>query len=285
MRDRAWPSRGRATRPGATAFAKSSGAVGERPDDALLAAHQGVAVEAGVRLGQPEPDAGPARADVLDRGRAGRAEPDGVDDDVVLAVQLASRRRLAPSRAASVQPGRRAVDDGDVAEPLVAGDEQADETDRPGSDDGDPLDRRCCSTCCQACTALARGSTRAAVSQVMPSGMSCTAAAGTATRSAKPPAQVHAHAARARGTARGAPRRHRSHRPQLSSGFTTTRRPSGVSPANSCPMISGGLRKPTLRKPCSSLPQMPLARTVTAPSPPGAAGVGDVLQLHGSRAR
>ena len=83
------------------------GAVGERAHDALLAAHQAVAVEAGLRLGETEPHAGPARAHVLDRGRAGLCRPDGVDDDVVLAVQLRSRRQLPRSRPASVEPERR----------------------------------------------------------------------------------------------------------------------------------------------------------------------------------
>ena len=166
----------------------------------------------------------------------------------------------------------------------MAGDEEADETDRPGSDDGDPL------------TALqpdvlpgvhgvgerlheGRRLPGHALGQVVHGGRGHRHPVGEAA------GPVHTHeladAAQLRGRHAGTGRSD----PQLTSGFTTTRRPSGVSPVNSCPMISGGLRKPTLRKPCSSLPQIPAARTDSTSSPGRRLGRRHLLELDRPRAR
>src|SRR6266702_5102853 len=125
----------------------------------------------------------------------------------------------------------------------------------------------------QACTALAAGSTIAATSQPSQSGSGRTAEAGTATCSAKPPERCTPMICRSRQTCRRPPRQS-SHWPQDSIGLMTTRAPSALVPANSWPMISGGFLKPGWRAPCSSLPQLPTARTCTRTSPSATSGSG-----------
>src|SRR5215469_1945659 len=124
-----------------------------------------------------------------------------------------------------------------------------------------------------ACTALAAGSTRAPRSPDRPAGNGRTADAGTATRSAKPPGRCTPMMARRRQICR-CPARHRSQLPQDSIGLMITGSPAPVTPVNSCPMISGGTRKPGCLTPCSSLPQIPAERTCTRTSPSATSGSG-----------
>ncbi len=120
-------------------------------------------------------------------------------------------------------------------------------------------------------TALASGSTIAAVSKLIESGISWTEEAGTETASAKAPGRWMPTIRRVRQRW-SRPAMQWSQWPQLSSGLTTTRRPSAVVPANSWPMISGGTRNSVVAIPWSSLPQMPTLATVTRTSPSSAAG-------------
>jgi hypothetical protein len=140
-------------------------------------------------------------------------------------------------------------------------------------------------------TALASGSTSVARSSETLGEIGTTASAGTTKRSANPPLK-------SRPTSRPfaqtfvRPARHASHSPHARIGFSTTRVPtsegstpsptSATAPTDSCPMISGGIRRGLAsRNPCRSEPQIAEAVVRTTTSP--AAGVGSSTSCSSMR--
>ena len=124
----------------------------------------------------------------------------------------------------------------------------------------------------------AAGSVRAAVTASRPRGRGCTQAAGSATRSAKPPMR------RARGHWETRPAAQAGQAPQPWDGSHATARPTSrgltprptarTIPEYSCPITSGGCHGNSPWVAWMSVPQMPAASTPTTTSPGPATGSG-----------
>ena len=133
------------------------------------------------------------------------------------------------------------------------------------------------------------GSVIAAVMGSRPRGSACTARAGSATRSAKPPTRTHF------GHWLTRPAAHSAHAPQPYEGSQPTTRPTSVrltprptsrtTPVYSCPSTSGGCQG---KRPCvawMSVPQMPAAWTATTtwPGPATGSGAGSIVKRFSPR--
>ena len=210
-----------------------------------------------------------------DGGGAGRGRPDGVDHHVVLAGQ-ARAGHLGAEALGGGEPGRRQVGHLDPARPAGQRRRGAQQPDGAAPDDGDPsasrrprrpagqvpgvdgvgggLDQR---------RRLPRQPRRQRAERRRGHGDALGETAGAVHTDDLPlPAYVAQPAPAFRAAAAG------------EDGVDHHRLAPGAIPANSCPMISGGCRNPGRRAPCSSLPQIPAARTSTTTSPGAGSGSG-----------